>query len=332
MIVDCALYRHGRRVPAPADVPAVLAQARAEEDTFCWIGLFEPSREEFDALTHGLGLHPLAAEDAVSAHQRPKLEAYEAALFLVLKPVLYDDRTDTITVSEINTFVGDSFVVTVRHGEANPLGQVRARLERQPEVLAHGPTAVVYAVCDAIVDNYLDVADDFHTDLEELEAEVFRPSGRDPGRSAGRIYDFKRQALEFRRVTGPLAEPITRLAGAGLPFVNERARPFFRDVGDHLTRVNEHVETIDRLLSDILAAHLARVGVQQNDDMRKISAYAAMAAAPTVIGSIYGMNFDHMPELHWTLGYPAVLLVMASVVLWLYVFFRRRGWLGTGGG
>ncbi|WBB60309.1 magnesium/cobalt transporter CorA [Streptomyces sp. WMMC500] len=331
MIVDCALYRHGRRVAAHADVQALLTRARAEEDAFCWIGLFEPSRGEFDAVTHGLGLHPLAAEDAVTAHQRPKLEVYDAALFLVLKPVLYDDRTDTITVSEINVFVGDSFVVTVRHGEANPLGGVRARLEQQPDVLAHGPTAVVYAVCDAVVDNYLDVADDFHTDLEELEADVFQPGGADTRRSAARIYDFKRQALEFRRVTGPLTDPIARLSGTGLPFVGEGARPFFRDVGDHLARVNEHGETIDRLLSDILSAHLARVGVQQNDDMRKISAYAAMAAAPTVIGSIYGMNFDHMPELHWTLGYPAVLLLMASVVLWLYMFFRRRGWLGSDG-
>jgi magnesium transporter len=227
VIVDCALYRNGRRVPAPAAAPDVLAQARADADAFCWIGLFEPSREEFDAVTGGLGLHPLAAEDAVTAHQRPKLEVYDAALFLVLKPVRYDDSTDTITVSEINIFVGDSFVVTVRHGRANPLGEVRARLEGQPDVLAHGPTAVVYAVCDAIVDNYLDVADDFHTDLEELEAEVFHPGGG-TGSSPGRIYDFKRQALEFRRVTGPLTEPITRLTGAAAPAVRRCARQHLR--------------------------------------------------------------------------------------------------------
>jgi magnesium transporter len=327
MIMDCALYRNGRRTSTEADIAEVFRRARAEPNAFGWIGLYEPSEQEFEEVTAELGLHPLSVEDALSAHQRPKLEVYDEALFLVLKPTLYDEPSDTVSISEINIFVGDHFVVTVRHGPANPLGTVRTRLEKNPDLLRHGPTAVMYAVCDAVVDNYLDVADEFHDDLDDLEAQVFAPRGGGGKRSAAKIYNFKRQALGFRKVTSGLAEPMKRLAGAGLPFVDESARPFFRDVSDHLTRVNDQVEGIDRLLGDILSAHLAQVSVQQNDDMRKISAYAAMAAAPTVIGSIYGMNFEHMPELRWLIGYPAVILVMAVVVTLLYLFFRRREWL-----
>lgn len=326
VIVDCGIYRDGRRTEGPADFSDALDQARADGGSFLWIGLHEPTEKEFELVTSEFALHPLAVEDALRAHQRPKLEVYEDSLFLVLKPVEYDDAADTVTAGELMVFVGDSFVVTVRHGQANPLSAVRERLEKMPEVLQHGPTAVMYAVSDAVVDHYLDVADALRLDLDELETEVFSPVGS-AANTAGRIYGFKRQVLEFRRATGPLAEPMTRLAGAGVPFVHEGSRPFFRDVSDHLTRVNEHVEGLDRLLSDILSAHLAQMGVRQNDDMRKISAWAAMAAVPTLIAGVYGMNFDYMPELSWTWGYPAVLLLMAGAVFGLYRFFRRRGWL-----
>ncbi|MQY13270.1 Cobalt/magnesium transport protein CorA [Streptomyces sp. RB5] len=327
MIVDCALYRDGLREKSPADFPALLAEARESEHAFVWMGLFEPDEEQIGTVTAELGLHPLAVEDAVSAHQRPKLEIYPGMLFLVLKPVLYEDATDTVTLSEIAVFVGDSFVLTVRHGAANPLGTVRARLEQTPEVLKHGPTAVMYAVCDAVVDHYLEVAEELHLDLEGLEAEVFDPRSGRSRDTAAQIYNFKRQTLDFRRATSALTDPMRRLAGAGIPFVHEDSRPFFRDVSDHLTRVNEHVDGIDRLLGDILSAQLAQMGVQQNDDMRRISAYAAMAAVPTVIGGVYGMNFDHMPELHWMFSYPVVLTVMFTAVFSLYRFFKRREWL-----
>ncbi|NGN64878.1 magnesium/cobalt transporter CorA [Streptomyces sp. A7024] len=335
VIVDCALYREGRRTGGgKADFATAYAAALTDPDAFVWLGLYEPTGEEFDTVTRQVRLHPLAVEDALSAHQRPKLEVYDDTLYLVLKPVLYHERTDTVEVCEISVFIGDSFVITVRHGTANPLGTVRARLEQDPHVLVHGPTAVMYAVSDAVVDNYLDVADDLHNDLEHVEEQVFEPGGGtgNNGRNhsqntAALIYNFKRQALEFRRVTAGLAEPMQRLAGAGVPHVPEGARPFFRDVGDHLTRVTDHVESIDRLVTDVLQAHLAQTGVRQNDDMRRISAYAAMAAAPTVIGSVYGMNFVHMPELKWVWGYPAVLTLMVVVVGLLYRFFKKRGWL-----
>lgn len=331
VIVDCAIYRDGRRTEGPQDFSEALDDVRTEGG-FVWIGLHEPSEKEFTHVTREFALHPLAVEDSLKAHQRPKLEVYDDSLFLVLKPVVYEPESDVVSSGEVMVFLGDSFVLTVRHGEGSPLAAVRQRLEHEPEMLAKGPTAVVYAIADATVDHYLDVAAELQTDLEELEAEVFSPDGGGSRNTASRIYTFKRQILEFRRATVPLAPPVSRLAGSGvagtgLPFVNDDARPFFRDVGDHLARVNESVEGLDRLVSDVLSAHLAQMSVRQNDDMRKISAWAAMAAVPTMIAGIYGMNFEHMPELHWTWSYPAVIAVMAALEVGLYRTFKRRGWL-----
>lgn len=331
VIVDCAIYSDGRRTEGPGDFSDALEEARAAGG-FVWVGLYEPSEPEFDRVTQEFGLHPLAVEDALKAHQRPKLEVYDDSLFLVLKPVVYEPESDTVSAGEVMVFLGDGFVVTVRHGEGSPLGAVRQRLEHEPELLGKGPTSVVYAIADAVVDHYLDVATELQTDLEELETEVFSPSSGGTRHTASRIYTFKRQVLEFRRATGPLAKPLSRMAGAGeygvnVPFVDDKARPFFRDVSDHLTRVNESVEGLDRLVSDILSAHLAQMSVRQNDDMRKISAWAAMAAVPTMIAGIYGMNFDHMPELHWVWSYPAVIIVMVGLVVLLYRLFKRRGWM-----
>ncbi|WP_327182151.1 magnesium/cobalt transporter CorA [Streptomyces sp. NBC_01334] len=331
MIVDCAVYRDGHRTEGPEDFSDALADARAAGG-FVWIGLHEPTEKEFDHVTQEFGLHPLAVEDALKAHQRPKLEIYDDSLFLVFKPVVYEPESDAVSSGEVMVFLGDGFVVTVRHGEGAPLAAVRHRLEHEPQLLAKGPTAVVYAIADATVDHYLDVATELQTDLEELEAEVFSPDGGGSRHTASRIYRFKRQILEFRRATGPLGPPLTRLAGTsvsgpGVPFVDDRARPFFRDVSDHLTRVNESVEGLDRLVTDILSAHLAQMSVRQNDDMRKISAWAAMAAVPTMIAGIYGMNFEHMPELRWVWSYPAVIALMAGLEVLLYRLFKHRGWL-----
>ncbi len=313
------MYRDGRRSEAPGDLSDALAQARAVGDAFLWIGMYEPTEEEFEHVSHEFGLHKLAVEDALTAHQRPKLEVYDDSLFVVLKPVMYDDDADRVTTGELMLFIGDSFVVTVRHGEGAALAAVRRRLEHEPEVLRHGPTAVLYAVSDAVVDHYIEVAAELQADLEELEAEVFAPQTADTRNTASRIYGFKRQVLEFRRATSPLSQRV--------PFVHDHARPFFRDVADHLTKANEYVEGLDRLLSDALSAHLAQMGVRQNDDMRKISAWAAMAAVPTMVAGIYGMNFRDMPELRQWWGYPAVLLLMVGICLGLHRMFKRRGWL-----
>ncbi|MEV5314340.1 magnesium/cobalt transporter CorA [Streptomyces sp. NPDC052610] len=331
MIVDCGIYREGHRVEGPSDLSDALDEARAAGG-FVWIGLHEPSPEEFELVTEEFRLHPLAVEDALKAHQRPKLEVYDDSLFLVLKPVVYEPESDAVSSGEVMIFLGDAFVVTVRHGEGAPLTAVRKRLEREPEMLGKGPTAVLYAIADATVDHYLEVAGELQNDLEELETEVFSPDVAGSRHTASRIYTFKRQILEFRRASGPLALPLTRLAGNGPfgaapPFVNDKARPFFRDVHDHLTRVNESVEGLDRLVSDVLSAHLAQMSVRQNDDMRKISAWAAMAAVPTMLAGIYGMNFEHMPELRWVWSYPALIGVMVVLEVLLYRLFKRRGWM-----
>ncbi|MDK9499947.1 magnesium/cobalt transporter CorA [Streptomyces katrae] len=328
VIVDCAMYRNGRRSQAPEDFSDALEEARAHGDAFLWVGMHEPTPAEFDRVSREFGLHKLAVEDALTAHQRPKLEVYDDSLFVVLKPVMYDDDEDTVTTGELMVFIGDSFVVTVRHGEGAALAAVRHRLEQEPDVLRHGPTAVLYAVSDAVVDHYIEVAAELQADLEELEAEVFAPNAPDSSKStAARIYGFKRQVLEFRRATSPLLQPMDRLAFGNVPFVHDHARPFFRDVADHLTKANEYIEGLDRLLSDALAAHLAQMGVRQNDDMRKISAWAAMAAVPTMVAGIYGMNFDDMPELRQPWGYPAVVVLMVGLCLALHRMFKRRGWL-----
>ncbi|MEU8758240.1 magnesium/cobalt transporter CorA [Streptomyces sp. NPDC048659] len=327
VIVDSAIYRDGRRTDGPADLSDALDEARATGDAFLWVGLHEPTEAEFAHVSSEFALHPLAVEDALKAHQRPKLEIYDDSLFVVLKPVVYEPESDRVTSDELMVFIGDSFVVTVRHGEGAPLAEVRKRLEADPEVLRQGPTSVLYAIGDAVVDHYLDVAAELQVDLEELEADVFAPMGGAPARTAERIYNAKRQVLEFRRASVPLVGPMAKLTTGTVPFVYETSVPFFRDVTDHLLRANEQVEGLDRLLSDMLSAHLAQMGVRQNDDMRKISAWAAMAAVPTMVAGIYGMNFDHMPELHWVAGYPAVLLLMAGIVAGLYRLFKRRGWM-----
>ncbi|MEV8535084.1 magnesium/cobalt transporter CorA [Streptomyces sp. NPDC051211] len=327
VIVDCAIYRDGRRTRGPEDFSDALDEARATGDAFLWVGMYEPTEKEFDHVSQEFGLHALAVEDALTAHQRPKLEVYDDSLFVVLKPVQYDDDADTVTTGELMVFVGDSFVVTVRHGEGGALAAVRKRLEQEPQVLRHGPTAVLYAVSDAVVDHYMEVAAELQADLEELEADVFAPNPADAKNTAARIYGFKRQVLEFRRATSPLLAPMNRLAFGSVPYVDDHSRPFFRDVADHLTKANEYIEGLDRLLSDALAAHLAQMGVRQNDDMRKISAWAAMAAVPTMVAGIYGMNFDHMPELGWVWGYPTVVVVMVATCFGLHRLFKRRGWL-----
>ncbi len=324
VIVDCALYHHGIREVADGSWASALATARTQDGSFMWVGLHDPTQTELDKVAGEFGLHKLAIEDALNAHQRPKLEEYDDSLFVVLKTVRYDEASQQIELGDVMLFVGDSFVVTVRHGEGGALGDVRKRLEAHHDFLDCGPSAVMYAVADRVVDDYTAIALEVEEDIEEVEERVFSPVR---GNAAGRIYNLKREVIEFRRAVLPLVEPMARLAAGDVPHVHERMRPFFRDVADHALRVSEQVQGFDDLLGSVLGANLAQVGVQQNEDMRRISAWVAIAAVPTMIAGIYGMNFDHMPELGWTWGYPAVLVLMAGVCLLLYRGFRRSGWL-----
>ncbi|NYE14286.1 magnesium/cobalt transporter CorA [Actinomadura citrea] len=323
MIVDKAIYAGGKRRDIEGDISDAFDLAREDGECFLWIGLFEPDEDEFELVKDELNLHPLAAEDAVSAHQRPKMERYDDTLFVVLKTLAYIDKTSDIEVGEIMVFLGRDFVVTVRHGAGNPLGPVRKRLEDSPELLGHGATAVLYAVCDEVVDRYGVVAHEVEVDIIGLERAVFDPNARDV---TADIYSLKREVLEFRSAEDPLV-PVLQEIVKGRVAECGSTREYFRDVLDHLLRVDGQVDSHNELLNSVLTAHLALLGKRQNEDMRKISAWAAIIAVPTAIAGIYGMNFDHMPELHWTFGYPLVVAVMAVVCVLLFRRLRRSGWL-----
>ncbi|MCQ0011393.1 magnesium/cobalt transporter CorA [Actinomadura madurae] len=323
MIVDKAIYAGGVRHDIDGDISDAFDAARADGDCFLWIGLFEPDEDEFELVKDELMLHPLASEDAVSAHQRPKMERYDDTLFIVLKTLAYIDETSDIEVGEIMVFLGRDFVVTVRHGAGNPLGPVRKRLEESPELLKHGATAVLYAVCDEVVDRYGLVAHEVEVDIIGLERAVFDPGARDV---TADIYSLKREVLEFRSAEDPLV-PVLQEIVKGRVAECGTTREYFRDVLDHLLRVDGQVDAHNELLNSVLTAHLALLGKQQNEDMRKISAWAAIIAVPTAIAGIYGMNFDHMPELHWSFGYPLVIGVMAVICVLLFRRLRRSGWL-----
>ncbi|WP_435869113.1 magnesium/cobalt transporter CorA [Actinomadura coerulea] len=323
MIVDKAIYAGGKRRDIEGDISDAFDLAREDGECFLWIGLFEPDEDEFELVKDELNLHPLAAEDAVSAHQRPKMERYDDTLFVVLKTLAYVDKTSDIEVGEIMVFLGRDFVVTVRHGAGNPLGPVRRRLEDTPELLGHGATAVLYAVCDEVVDRYGVVAHEVEVDIIGLERAVFDPNARDV---TADIYSLKREVLEFRSAEDPLV-PVLQEIVKGRVAECGSTREYFRDVLDHLLRVDGQVDSHNELLNSVLTAHLALLGKRQNEDMRKISAWAAIIAVPTAIAGIYGMNFDHMPELHWTIGYPLVIAVMAVVCVLLFRRLRKSGWL-----
>ncbi len=296
VIVDNALYRNGSRVLvdcARSDLKAVRDAASGEGD-FVWVGLAKPSEDELAAVEEVYGLHPLALEDAFSAHQRPKLERYDDTLFLVLKTLWYVDEFDAVETGEINLFVGEKFIVSVRHGEGNALHHARHDLETMQSILQHGPSAVVYAICDQVVDRYEEVAQCLVTDVDEVESSVFSDERTNDSR---RIYLLKRELAEMRRAVFPLRDPMMRFAHNSVPGMAAESATYFRDVADHLARVAETIDSLDNLLSTAFEAHQTQVQIQQNDDMRRISATVGLVAAPTLVAGIYGMNMTHFPTL-----------------------------------
>jgi magnesium transporter len=330
-VVDCALYIDGVRQPDPADFTEAIAEARRHTNAFVWLGLHEPGAAEMAAVAEAYGLHELAVEDAVKGEQRPKLEQFSGEVsFLVLRTARYVEHAELTETSEVvetghvMLFVGPQFVISVRRGDACRLAPVRADLETKRELLKHGPWAVAYAVTDRVVDIYVEVAEAVEQDLDTLEEHVF--SGDGQGRIQ-RIYQLKRELVEFRRAVAPLQRPIMTLTADTNAEVPKAIRRYFRDVQDHLTKTVEQIISYDELLNSILQARLAQVTVDQNNDMRKIAAWAAIAAVQTAIAGVYGMNFRFMPELNWRYGYPGVLLLMLCSAAVLYRFFRRSGWL-----
>jgi len=326
MIIDCAHYKDGARQHEQALSPeqaAELAQD-AGEGEFVWIGIHEPEPGDMDRLAELFGLHELAVEDAQMAHQRPKIEDYDADFFIVLRTAHYHEDREEVHFGEIHIFAGRSYVITVRHGLGSELATARQRLEARADLLRLGAASAVWAVLDKVVDDYLPVVDAIEDDIEEVEKDVFDDDIPAP---TARIYHLKREVIEFHRAVWPLLSPLGALEQGGFERVPEELRRFFRDVADHARRVDEQVTSQRELLTSVLEANLALVSVNQNEVVKRISAIAGIIAVPTFIASVYGMNFDNMPELHWHLGYAMALGLMAICVVGLAVFFRRIDWI-----
>ncbi|MFL6008263.1 MAG: magnesium/cobalt transporter CorA [Rubrobacteraceae bacterium] len=322
MIVDSAVYVDGKRVVVPDSLEGIYETYR-EKDGFAWIGLYEPTKDEFDSVAGEFGLHPLAVRDALRAHQRPKVERYGETLFVVIKAARYVEEKEVVEFGEVHAFVGPDFVVTVRYGETNELQEVRRSLEGRPDLLRKGPYAVLYAIMDRTVDDYVPVVDGLANDIDEIEVEVFE-SQPDVSR---RIYELSREVIRFHQATQPLAGTLESLTQEETSDIDREVRRYLRDVQDRVLRVTDQAQGFRELLQNILSVNLTLASVNQNDQVKKISAWAAILIVPTLITGIYGMNFDFMPELHWAYGYPVALLLMLTISLILYWGFKRRGWL-----
>ncbi len=324
MIVDCAQYSGGVRQDAgPLDFETAAARARGG-DGFVWLGLHEPGAAELEQVGRAFGLHELALEDASSKHQRPKLEDYDGSYFVVLKTAHYDDEREEVDFGEITLFLGRGYVIAVRHGRASELAPARERLEGRPDLVAVGPAAAAWAILDKVVDDYEPVTAGIENDIAEVENEVFAARDVDATR---RIYFLRREVIEFHRAVQPLIGPLESLEGGLVVELDEQIRRYFRDVADHARRVDEQLQDQRELLTGVLDSNLALITLRQNEVVRVISAWAAIIAVPTFIASVYGMNFEHMPELHSEAGYPLALLVMAAAVVAMYRFFKRIRWL-----
>jgi magnesium transporter len=337
-VVDIAIYRDGKRVASPPTIAEAYRALLREPDAMAWIGLYRPSEAQVLAAADEFGLHELAVEDAIVAHQRPKLDRYGDTLFVVLRAARYLDDVEEVDFGEIHLFVGPNFVLTVRHSQSPDLGAVRRRMEDDPDLLRLGPEAVLYAILDSVVDGYAPVVAGLQNDIDEIETEVFRG---DP-KVSQRIYELSREVVEFQRATRPLLGMLEALAtGFDKYHTDDELKRYLRDVVDHATIVAERVDGFRQALGDILTVNATLVAQAQNEEMRrltetsniqneevkKVSAWAAILFAPTLIGTVYGMNFDHMPELHWLLGYPFALALMVLTSVSLYAIFKRRGWL-----
>ncbi|WP_330333411.1 magnesium and cobalt transport protein CorA [Streptomyces sp. NBC_00536] len=337
-VVDSAVYHGGRRVASPSGLAETFRRLREQPGGMAWIGLHRPTEAELHSLAAEFNLHPLSIEDALEAHQRPKLERYGDTLFVVLRAARYVDALEEVDFAELHIFVGPDFLITVRHGAAPDLPAVRRRMEETPALLALGPEAALYAILDDVVDGYVPVVEGVQNDMDEIETEVFRG---DPEVSR-RIYELSREMVEFQRATRPLVGMLHSLmAGFAKYGTDEELQRYLRDVADHVTHTSERVDGFRQALTEILTVNatlvsqqqnaemraLAEAGFEQNEEIKKISSWAAILFAPTLVGTIYGMNFDSMPELHWAGGYPFAILLMAVVCVSLYVIFKKRDWL-----
>jgi magnesium transporter len=335
-IVDCGLYVDGERQPGEwhyAD--ALQAARRRNQHAFVWLGLHQPGPAELNEIARVFDLHELTVEDAMHRNQRPKIERYNDMVFAAVRTTRYVPHTELTEFSEVvetgsvMLFLGEHYVITVRHGAGAGLAEVRAELESKPELLRHGPWSVAHAVYDRVVDSYVECAAGVEIDIDGIEETVFaRPTRSTQTGGISRIYQLKRELVEFRRAVVPLQRPLDAIVAGRLPEIPKEIRRYFRDVNDHLSRTVDQVISFDELLNSILQARLAQVTVDQNNDMRKIAAWAGIAAVWTAVAGLYGMNFKYLPpEATWRYGFPTVVAVCLVSSLVLYRVFRKSGWL-----
>lgn len=325
MIIDCAQYTDGvRQDVGPLDVRTAAERAKLDDGGFVWLGLHEPDDDELAEVGEAFGLHELAIEDAGGQHQRPKLEDYEGSFFAVLKTARYDDENEEVEFGEINLFLGSGYVIAIRHGAGSDLKPARKRLEARPDLVRLGPAAAAWAILDKVVDDYEPVAGGLDNDISEVEQEVFSSQNADVTQ---RIYFLRRVVVEFHRAVQPLIGPLESLEKGIVIELDEQIQRYFRDVADHAQHVDEQLQDQRELLTAALDSNLALITLRQNEVVRAISAWAAIIALPTFIASIYGMNFEDMPELGWGLGYPFALGLMVVAVVLMYRFFKRIKWL-----
>jgi len=331
-LIDNAVYVDGIRVATPVTLDEAYALQEAHQG-FAWIGLYRPSDKELASVATEFDLHPLAIEDATGGHQRSKVERYGDTLFIVLRPARYDDEHEQLDIGELHLFAGPDFLITIRHAESPDLSAVRRRLEAQPELLALGSEAVLYAVLDRVVAEYEPVVAGIENDIDEIEDDLFGDADDDA--LSRRIYELSGELVRFARATHPLVSIIEWLQRGQEDYhVNIELQRKLRDVRDRAIRVTERIDGFRTVLDKALTVHSAlvarrqtEVNLEQNEQVKKISSWAAIIFAPTLIGTIYGMNFDIMPELHWEYGYPVALSVMIAFPALLYVIFKRRRWL-----
>jgi magnesium transporter len=321
MLIRCVVYRDGERLAEiePHEIHTYIARP----GYFVWVALFEPDPATLELMQEEFDLHPLAVEDARHGHQRPKLEEYGDSLFAVLQMI--ESVDGELRAGEVDVFVGRNYILSVRSGAEKGFSEVRARCEREPELLKHGPGYVFYALMDAVVDRYFPIIHDLESELERIEEQIFANSS--PRANIEALYDLKQKLMVCRHAVGPLLESLGNISGARVPHVCSGMQEYFRDISDHLQRLNQTTESVRDTISTAISVNLSMITLQESETMKRLASYAALVAVPTLVAGIYGMNFDYMPELHWRHGYLVSLALMAAIDGYLFYRFRKAQWL-----
>ena len=321
MLINCVVYQDGKRLTEIT--PREIHDYVSRPDCFVWVALRDATDAELAEMQEEFDLHPLAVEDARHGHQRPKLEEYGDSLFAVIQTIEPDGND--LRVGEVDVFVGPNYVLTVRHRSERGFAEVRARCEREPELLRHGSAYVLYALMDAVVDRYFPLIDKLEVELEQIEERIFASAAARAHVEA--LYGIKQKLVTLKHAVAPLLEATGRLHGGRVPQVCAGLGEYFRDVYDHLSRLNQSIDSIRDMVTTAMSVHLSLSTMQENETTKRLAAYGALVAVPTMIAGVYGMNFEHMPELRWGLGYPVTLLIMATIDVYLFYRFRKTGWL-----